>query len=493
SQAVTVSGSLMVEPSRELRVLLELSANLSRAGHTEVFIASLETAMACASEYLEQRSAFLSCEDDFLNDLTVRISDLASVVRGIGHETMLTYVWRLERAVAVAASRLPTLGTRQGYCLLPTVLLTELRESVRREIMAQRFESAFQGIRAVGDVGRVLAAQGHCHASARVAEYMAQTVALAAKLGRDEIVLIAKIQLADVAFISINTRHPVVNGDLAFESIVEAYENVLTLAGGGTFQSGDDPITGWSVDILTDRSISSLVRVALFPLDDSDDVATENLELSRRLIELMTTVFVENRYLQSSFASQLYQAALWLVALTDRDLTLELVLGRQEVTLPNERNLAAARDQLLDLIRWHVRTYLRALRREGQEIGHQGELLLSVLSLLALVIQSKRWAEAEGQRKIEDIMLQEIGDLGKTLDQYTFQPDWSSLARFASFLSRERACPRVRRRIVALLRKARRGVIASGLSLYEFDRLRRPIVSFNSTLFATLDRRIFPS
>ncbi len=472
-------------------MLFELAAALARSGHSGLFRESLANVGLCVSAYLSARRRFTSHEDAFLNDVVSNISDLTSIARATQQEALLVMIWRLERDIAIEAAKLETIGVSQGYCYLPSVIKSELLTAMDVEMLSGRYESTFQGIRALGGYGRIIAGLGCFESAVTLIGDLFQLASRASLLKRHELVLIAKREMAEVAFFAVAASRPNVSFDLVGSALVESYGKAFDLTRADPFINSDDPFATWSPDLTKDRSPSALVRVALFPLAPTDPSISENLEFVKSLIELMKLNFVQQRGV-ASLDHQLYQSALWLIAFTDTGLTLDLLVIYPEATIPSARNLRSGEAILLDLIRWHIRTYVASCKKDDRTVGHGRDLQTTLLSLLAMILTSEDWRGRNGEARVESLVLSETDEIRGMLDLYSLDgTGYRNLERFASFLARERLCPKARRRIMALLRKA--GHPGQGYSpgLFEFVYIKRPIITFNPSVFERLDARVF--
>jgi len=335
--------------------------------------------------------------------------------------------------------------------------------------------------------------KGYIQSAAYLCGDLARYVEISSKIGQTPVNYLAKQYMAEIFFQALDHRVLFVNYYYPYRQMIESYDKVLSLKNQQATVGLTDPISWWDADVLKDRSISSLVRVALFPVNDDDNAIYYNLDVVEQLIKLMKKYYLGDFILQTSFTSQMYQIALWLIAFINKDIALEFLVYRNTVKIPTLNNIEKAVRVLFDLLDWFFDMFSRAFNDTQNRILERSELLNNLLSVYYMLIHFNKVHNLGLSTKLDKCMSKHLAfTKNKLSTMRLFDEEWGSLTFFSDYLRKQGSYPKHQRRLAAYLKLAGYRYVREH-DLHLLDHIKRPIVTFRQGVFTDLDKQIFKS
>lgn len=485
-----VPREAMKDVVRELRVLKDLALGFIRTGQTEMLSLSENSAVSIVGHYFQLRKDYLSSSDQFLFDLSDDLRDLSTAAAQAPNIHMPRIIWRTIEQIGIAALGIKVAGCKEGYHQLVMPLTGLLRDGALRDGVLMKTDSTFEAIRSLGVIGGNLARRGLSKTAAEICYDISSFAVLGMKTAQSPIAIIAKQHMAEIFHLSLDNRMLFTNYHYPFNRMVDAYKRALG-AGHQITIGIDDPIAWYEPDQRTDRSVSGLVRIALFPKNDADDVVFYNIDVVESLISLLQEYIVKDQSLQTSFVSQLYQVALWLIGYIEPKFGVDLLVYRRSAAIPSARNRKKATRLLFDLTAWMYENLTQSLISGGNRIVDSTELLDILLSIYCIVLFVDRMTRRLGLGALlGKVLRMQLSDARSKIKSIRLDDvDWTNLWIFSHVLLRERRFSKIGKRLSRYLRLARMRAVGS----HEFnllDHIKRPITTFDQTLFTRIDTEI---
>lgn len=452
------------------------------------------------AEYFEARKTFQSQFDPLVDVLSAHVTDLLRTARVQRTGEIETLVLDLLRDLTIASLATRPLGSEQGTHGLSSPLVGAGKEHVQSSLLEGRPQGAFDGVQALGAVAAEMATRGLSITAAAVASDLARLSLVAGARGFAPVALVARRALAEVFYRTLARRVVFAGYDSPVLLLIETYKQVLDMEAATVAVWGmGDPIAFYDADALLDRSLSSIARVALFPLvgakdADIDLIVRANLETVERIIDLVERHATKKGIAQGFFANQLYQILLWLIAFVDSELTLDLLVYYRWVTQPNAANRQVGRELVVRILGRLFDWQVQSLNSGERITMYPDTVMHSFLSGCFLVLIRNK-----GDRLGLDALLnaeaeRQLAVLRKNASGVTLsETDGFNMRIACHFLERHGQYPRLRRWLRLVVSQHHR-TLASGLDRFEIvTHLKRPLVTFSSELFDRLDKAIFSS
>lgn len=475
----------------EISVLKGLLVSFIKANQKEIFETTWKAYLQIILKYLIRRQSYISHKDNFLIDFADDARDLILAARASNDVQFLRMIWRGLEGVCTGAIRQKVIGSDNGYHELASPVVSLLNESIGQDIVSQRVDSAFEAMKSYGAIGVRMAELGLSQSSFQILDNLSQYVVLCSKLLRSELVYIAKINIAHIAYEMLNHRRLFVNYDYPFEKFIESYDRVLGIKGQMTPVGIEDPIEMWDADLTRDRSISSLVKVALFPAADQDNVIRYNLDVVSDLVELMMKWFKSEPIRYMLFTHQLYQSALWLLAFIDKEITLEMLIYKKVVTIPNDENKKKASEIFFRMLRELLGLIEQDFVDPDFKMATRAETLSEVVSCLYLLILFSEKHKLNLESDIRLVLKEGIDWSRENVEKIRLRDDeWITLRIFSAYLKKKLPYRILGRRLETLLKSAGRRRIGTFHHAI-VDHVKRPIGTLDSSFWGMIDKEIF--
>jgi len=476
---------------REIKILKEMAIRFIQREQNEMFESAMNAIGDVVKYYLKLRKDYMSNTDDFLIDTSEDFNDLLKLCEKSANIYYLRILWREVADVSIASLDVKVIGTKEGYHYLPFCFTELIRKAMLKHIIMKKTDSAYEAARFLGEIGLNMTIRGYIKTGAQICKYLSDNIYIALRIGETAFPYIAKQYMAEIFYQSLNNRILFTNYDHPYHQMLESYEKVLSISGQTIAIGLSDPIIWYEADMLKDFSISSLVRVALFPQNDSDDIISKNISVIRRLIGLMKRNYLKDYFFQSSFTNQLYQSALWLIAFIDKEVSLELLVYYNSVNIPIAENIRKATELIFDIIDFAFDKYIQSIVDQNLKIMERTELLNIVLSIYYLLIYFDAKHDLKLTDQLKGSLFEKIRIIkGKIKSLSLDDVEWANLELFLRYLTKISFDKVLQRKLNVILK-------ISGfrsVSKYEpdlLDYIERPLVTFKSDFFNSIDKDIF--
>ena len=477
--------------TEETRILKELCGGFINMNQAEMFQASWHAIVEITKNYLKRRQKYISNLDYHLLDLSDDVRDIISVAGKTANIHIYRSIWQGIEEIVLVSIDAEIIGSKEGFHGLSAPLINVLKENISKDILSHKVDSAYEATRSIGNIGVQMAVRGHIQSAAYLCNDLTKYVFLSNQVGQIPVQYLSKQYISEIFFQSLNNRVLFANYDYPFRQFIENYDKVLSLQSPQVTIGLTDSISWWDADILKDKSISSLIKVALFPEKDNDDVIFHNLDVVRKLITLMQKHYLKDYTIQTSFTSQLYQIALWLIAFIDKDISLELLVYRETIRIPSEENREKAVKILFDLLDWFFETFLLSYKDKQNRIFERSELLNNLLDLYYILIHLDSVHNLELSLDLNNYINKQLGLTKANLSNIRLSDsEWGSLMLFSEYLAKQELYSKIQKTMSALLRVAGYRYVGEH-DLHLLNHIKRPIVTFREDVFTNLDKQRF--
>jgi len=442
-----------------------------------------------ARKYIILRRKFKSFKDEFLSALSELIIDVSKVSDGIGDVYFSRTIYSVTREIALDTLDTQVLGSKSGYNQLTRFFWDVLRDRARRAVSGFDRDRAYDATVNLGEVGKHLAIRGIGHSASEVGGELGDIAQLCAMTGDTVTPVAVRRYLAEIFYCLLWFGGLYPNCSLPYKRMIDLYEKMLGVPSMPSMSlSIRNWMFVWDPDISKDRSLNMLVYAALFPPHHTDKITDHNLNVVENICEFLEKVQDSNHYLASLFTDHAYQIGLWLLAFVDKEITLEMT-RLQQCKVPTEEQKQKAASIFFGLMRYLTDTYFDSMENKRQYIV-SGEILVSILSLLALTLYLNDTHNIDVKNKICEILVQfsnRLEALQETMD-YTAR---QNIKTFCGYLGR-RGEDEIGKKIWVSA-DAKSDKFGSISPLYYFHHVKRPIMTFDANLFAAFDAEIFRS
>lgn len=467
--------------------LKSIAMKLISTSDYEVFEKLIQNIKSISLAYFHKRRDYKSFHDPFLFSLSETFADILKMAESCSNVYFTRILFTAIKDIAVGSLAVDVLGSKSGYNHLAQPLCNILRERAEVGILRRDRDRAYDATSDLGDVGSALASKGFGHSAAEVASDLGEIAQICAA-ANDTITLVpVRKSLAEIFFDLIWNRKLYPNYDTPYKEMLEVYQLMLDIpVHAGTPLGTGDPLFAWNANLSQDRSLSTLVYAALFSRNNDDNVVEYNLDVVGDIVEFIEKHHDKNSTNTAHFTNHIYQIGLWLLAFIDTEITLEMILSQQAMT-PTDKNKEKAKCILFNILSYLTNTYFDNLEGKRKN-ANNGWLLPYSLSLLYLSMHLNNAHNLDLTKGL-DLILEE---LDKRLNSLQCELDWTacqSIRIFCGYLDKTGRRQTVQKILAIVNTKSQE--YGSIHSPYLVDRIKRPIVTFDSNLFARFDEEIF--
>lgn len=456
---------------------------------------------ACG-RYFRARATYQSFIDPLVIVMARDLSNLLRTARSRRDREVESILLDVLRDLSIASLVTRPLGSTRGYHSLSAPLVDAVKEHAQLALAEGHMEGAFDAAQRLGAVAAAMATSGFSQTAVNHARDLSKLSLAATEKGFAAVALVARQGLAEILFRTLAHRTLAAGMDQPVSALLDAYKSLLDVEAATTavWMIGlDDPIAKYDPDMLKDRSLSSIARAALFPVvavegQELDRVVGMNLRAVEKIIDLVDRYATRKGIAQPFFVDQLYQIFMWLVAFVDAEVTLELLIYYRQITLPSEANLQTAKELIVDILTRHVDWQTAAMKREGSITTYPDKVTVNLLSIWLLLLQRNKGDRLGLRALLDEVANQALASLRMAAKA---RLDVSATDRFnllvvCRFLEARRLYPTLRRWLRNATSRLARIDPFDGFDNFEaLTHIRRPLVTFDSTLFARWDEEIF--
>lgn len=484
---------------QKITILKELCICFLKTGQTEMFRIAMNELQTCIKHYFQKRKEYTNNIDDFILDVGDELKDILSFADKTPNLHSYRIIWRFIQDIAEKSLICDTIiSHKEARHSIAISLIQILEQHIYQDIIEKRIDAAFEGVKVLGYIGRLYASKGYQASAEELSEKLKNISLSADQHHHYEVSSLAKDYISDIFYHMLFYRQLFINDHYSYFNIIKTYNELI---------STDKYIVGYTnsiiwynADIFSDRSISSLINVGLFPNINQDEeiyyqIVSANLEIVDQLLDIMFKFYNKNSIIQSSFKTQIYHSALSLLAFIYHQITDNLLFFQQVVQIPTTHHIKSARNLLTKVRKFYYGILILSWQNKSG-IYQIDELLHSFVSCLYLDIY---WASQHSPQYLKEIKSEINTYIIQTykirkslnLDEYELQ----MIKKFAVYLSNldefKKISTRLHKLSSAGLKLQKNHHYSSFLHLgVSLNNLKRPL-TMNSTFFDDLDKEIF--
>ncbi len=476
-----VDSKIIADLISKMLPLKTVMVYLMNKGDYETFVRAIDTFRDINCLYFTSRREYRSYNDSLMSSIYDTFDDLLKVGERTNNLLFMRELLRVIKDIAVSTISVNVIGANEGSNNLTRYLCRLLKDTIDRNVVIGKQDAAFEGAKYLGEIAVVLASKGLGYSAAQICSDLADIAVLAIKSGRLIITYPARNAMARIFYAAVYNRKLFINYDYPHDLIIKSYKKVLDLQDHIPISGTHNPLIEYTSDMLSDLSLSSIVRVALFSPKNNDKEVKYNIDVIRNIIEMMERYSKKSEYIAHFFVDQFYQISLWLLAFLDEKISLELLIYQKEIIIPTKENKDKVSHVLFSLIKYLI----NRLPEEHAD----AEILNIILSDLYLLLHFNRLHGLNLDVRIEEVIVELIDKLNavKNSLRYTLCFNLILFCSYLKIIGKEDSAKRLKELVASLQH--------SNLSidyLYKLDFVKRPISTFDSNFFAQIDKEIFP-
>lgn len=483
----SVSDTVVKQLIEKMLPLKSIMMNLITTADCELFTKAIGTFKEISISYFVARKEFKSSQDSFLIYLCETLNDLVKTAEGSGNVYYTRSLFTAIREISLSTLSVDVIGSQSGYNYLATPLARIMKERAVFGVVKRDMDRAYDPTLNYGHIGCALAYNGFGHSAVEIAEGLKE-IATYCHAFKDTVTLVpVRNSLATIFYNLLRYPKLYTNYDHLYRRMIEIYEamsNIPTDA--GTALSVGDPLFAYEANLFKDRGLSTLVMVGLFSSSD-DTIVDHNLDVVRDIVSFLMQYHNKDHINGKMFTSLLYQSGLWLLAFIDKDIVIEMTFSKQ-ITLPLTKNLNKAKKILINLAQYMINTYFDSVERKKKHFFSH-DVQSPALSLIYLLIHLNKKHILGLTKDIDSLLAEMVARLSK-LQQSIDETEHASFEVFCSYLKRM-GHTSIAEQVSSLADKTKKDRGRSIHRLYYVDHIKRPIVTFDSTLFEQFDKDIF--
>ena len=450
-----------------------------------------------STAYFQRRQDYQGSYDPLAEIVSRHIEELLRTTRDSKVRDYELIVLELFENVTGASLDTKPIGSKKGAHWIAMQLVRTAKEFAQLSILEGDMDSAFDTIQSLNVVASTMATRGFSTSAASIASDVAKMSLAVTTKELSPVILASRKLVAEVFYRTLAYRPLFTGYDAPIYPLVDAYKALLDAEAGTVAIWGlGDPIVSYDADMTSDRSLSSLVRVGLFPTaldpEQVDTIISVNIQAITKIIGITEKQATKKGMAQTFLADQLYQMFLWCLAFLDADLTLELLVYSETAVVPNPSNRKKVAKLALGILATHCRWRIAdlvgkpAIEMYPDRIGHG---LFSMWLLLLHRNVDDRLGIGFDLREAADKQLDALrADAGKItlsgVDRY-------NAMRFYGYLAQRKLLTKHRRWLRSAVLKAKAKGHGGIDEMEVLTHLRRPLVTFFPDLFGQLDQEIF--
>ncbi len=493
-ELIEIPRKLLGEIHDELLRLKELAIQFIKTSQVEMFSACLAAVETIIEKYWTIRKRYISKIDYLLLDLADDLIDIVAISNTSSNLQFSRAMWKSIKRMAIRCLDSDCIGSKDGWHFISAPLTDIMTKTIPKDILTGKLDSAYEGCRILGEIGVAMGRCSYDKSAAEIVKLLTNFSMLGHKSNQIAISQITRQQIAEIFYFSLAFRKLSSHSNYPYDNIIKNYEKLMSLDESSLlFSVSSDPIAWWETDLLKDRSLSNIVCVALFPDIENHLIVQENLKIVSNILKLLFAFYHKTSTLQSSFNSQLYQIALWLLAFMNPQTALEFLVYRQSVCLPNDKNKNQATEILFDLLEWFFQVYFNATTDKSSRVFGKSEILNNLLSTYYLLLHFQNKGEMNILEPLKDLMLSQIQQVKEKAQKGAINIsdiEWVNLSFFSGYIKQISGFKRIHRLLAKMLNFAGLRYI-NNYEMDLLDHIKRPIGTFRADVFEKFDEEIF--
>ncbi|MBU2598935.1 MAG: hypothetical protein KKC53_07210 [Actinobacteria bacterium] len=466
--------------------LKSMAIKLMKTSDYEIFNSTIYTIRDISISYLQIRQDYKTFYDHYLFLLAETFKDLIKNAERYDDINFNRNIFKAIRDIALSTLSVQVLGSKSGYNYLTTTLSSIFHEIIREAVIKIDLNRSYDAAKYFGETGEKLAIVGAGHSASDIANQLNEIAKICIKLNDITTLVPIRNSLAEIYYNLLRYRKIYPNYDFPYKKILEVYNAMLDIPlDSGTALSIGDPMFGWNPDLSEDRSLSSLIYIALYSPNINKKILKYNIEEVDRIVKFILDNEEKDNINTNNFQLYLYQIGLWLLAFIDNKITSRMILFEFK-KIPKEEDKETVKVILSNIIKFIQNRYFNSLNGSKKTFDEE-ELLHSLLSIMSLALYLESKHKIDFNDHIFPI-LKDFNEQLKSIECELSLTTYNNIERFCIFLKKINQTE-ISQQLNKIYSEKKININRID-PLNNFDIIKRPIIAFENRLFVEFDKNI---
>jgi len=481
-----IPDDISTKVHEKMAPLKSMAIKLMKTSDYEIFNSTICTIRDISISYLQIRQDYKTFYDHYLFLLAETFKDLIKNAERYNDINFNRNIFKAIRDIALSTLSVQVLGSKSGYNNLVSPLSSIFQEIIREAVIKIDLNRSYDTAKYFGEIGEKLAIVGAGHSASDVANQLSEIAKICIKLNDITTLVPIRNSLAEIYYNLLRYRKIYPNYDFPYKKMLEVYTAMLDIPlDSGTALSIGDPMFGWNPDLSEDRSLSSLIYIALYSPNIDKKILKNNIEEVNRIVKFILDNEEKDNINTNNFQLYLYQISLWLLAFIDNKITSRMILFKFK-KISKEEDKETIKVILANIIKFIQNRYFNPLNG-SKKIFDKEELLHSLLSIMSLAL----YLESKHNINFNDHIFPILKDFNEQLKSDECVLSFTAHNNIKIFC--------------IFLKKINLTEISEQLNkicdekemdidwidpLNNFDIIKRPIIAFENKLFEEFDKNI---
>lgn len=466
--------------------LKSMAIKLMKTSDYEIFNSTIYTIRDISISYLQIRQDYKTFYDHYLFLLAETFKDLIKNAERYNDINFNRNIFKAIRDIALSTLSVQVLGSKSGYNYLTTTLSSIFHEIIREAVIKIDLNRSYDAAKYFGEIGEKLAIVGAGHSASDIANQLSEIAKICIKLNDITTLVPIRNSLAEIYYNLLRYRKIYPNYDFPYKKILEVYNAMLDIPlDSGTALSIGDPMFGWNPDLSEDRSLSSLIYIALYSPNINKKILKYNIEEVDRIVKFILDNEEKDNINTNNFQLYLYQIGLWLLAFIDNKITSRMILFEFK-KIPKEEDKETVKVILSNIIKFIQNRYFNSLNGSKKTFDEE-ELLHSLLSIMSLALYLESKHKIDFNDHIFPI-LKDFNEQLKSIECELSLTTYNNIERFCIFLKKINQTE-ISQQLNKIYSEKKININRID-PLNNFDIIKRPIIAFENRLFVEFDKNI---
>jgi len=466
--------------------LKSMAIKLMKTSDYEIFNSTIYTIRDISISYLQIRQDYKTFYDHYLFLLAETFKDLIKNAERCNDINFNRNIFKAIRDIALSTLSVQVLGSKSGHNYLVTTLSSIFHEIIREAVIKIDLNRSYDAANYFGEIGGKLAIVGAGHSASDIANQLSEIAKICIKLNDITTLVPIRKSLAEIYYNLLRYRKIYPNYDFPYKKMLEVYTAMIDIPiDAGTALSIGDSMFGWNPDLSKDRSLSSLIYIALYSPNIDKNILKYNIEEVNRVVKFILDNEEKDNTNTNNFQLYLYQISLWLLAFIDNKITSRMILFDFK-RIPKEEDKERVKVILSNIIRFIQNRYFNSLNGSKKTFDEE-ELLHSLLSIISLAL----YLESKHNIGFNDHIfpiLEDFNEQLKSTEGELSLTTYNNIQIFCIFLKKVNLIE-ISEQLNKIFDKKKINYDRTD-PLYNFDIIKRPIITFENRLFVEFDKNI---
>jgi len=466
--------------------LKSMAIKLMKTSDYEIFNSTIYTIREISISYFQNRQDYKTFYDHYLFLLAETFKDLIKNAERYNDINFNRNIFKAIRDIALSTLSVQVLGSKSGYNNLVSPLSSIFQENIREAVLKIDLDRSYEATNYLGEIGEKLATAGAGHSASDIANQLSEIAKLCIKLSDITTLVPIRKSLAEIYYNLLRYRKIYPNYDFPYKKMLEVYTAMIDIPlDTGTALSIGDPMFGWNPDLIKDRSLSSLIYIALYSPNINKKILKCNIEEVNRVVKFILDNEEKDNTNTNNFQLYLYQISLWLLAFIDNKITSRMILFKFK-KISKEEDKETIKVILSNIIKFIQNRYFNSLNGSKKTFDEE-ELLHSLLSIMSLALYLESKHNIDFNEHIIPI-LKDFNEQLKSTECVLSLTAYNNIQIFCIFLKKVNLTE-ISEQLNKICDKKKINYDRTD-PLYNFDIIKRPIITFENRLFVEFDKNI---